>query len=104
MNLNRHRRLDSRMWIIVLNSEILVLEIKDNFHFRIYLHGGQMLWCSRHLKHHLLHVIGINMGIAEGMNKLAATESANLRNHHGEQRIGRNIERNAKENIGPALI
>ncbi len=38
------------------------------------------------------------------MHEVARLQAANLGNHHGQKRIGRNIERNTQEGISAALV
>ena len=44
------------------------------------------------------------MRIARSVDELARLQTANLRNHHCQKRIGRDIERNSQESIGTALV
>ena len=44
------------------------------------------------------------MRIARRMDKLAGLEIAHLRNHHRKQRIRRNVEGHAEEQIAAALV
>ena len=44
------------------------------------------------------------MRIARGMDELTRLESANLRNHHCQERVGCDIERHAEKSVGTALI
>ena len=44
------------------------------------------------------------MRIAQGVHKVAGLEAAYLGDHQRQQRIGRDIERHAEENVGAALV
>ena len=49
-------------------------------------------------------MVQVQVNIAEGVHKLTWFEPHNLRDHHGEQCIRRNVERHPKEGVGAALI
>ena len=52
----------------------------------------------------LLAVIQIDVRIAERVDELAGNEPGHLRDHHREQRIGCDVERNAQKDVGAALV
>ena len=52
----------------------------------------------------LLEVIEVEMHVAESGDEIAGLEIRDLRDHHREQRVGRDIERHAEEDVGGALI
>ena len=52
----------------------------------------------------MFEVIGVKMQISERMNECARFESTNLSDHHGKESIRRDVERNAEEKIGAALV
>src|SRR5690606_40936237 len=49
-------------------------------------------------------VVLIEVTVTEGMDKLTHLQIALLGDHMSQQRIGRNVERNAQEQVGTALI
>ena len=61
-------------------------------------------WFTGDLEVGLLKVVTVKMRITECVNEGTRLEAADLSHHLGEQRIGGNIERDAKENICAALI
>ena len=75
------------MRIIFNQFEILVLEVKDTFDFRIYLHLRKLARLTGELKGNLLEVIGLDVSIAGSMYKLSWLKTANLGNHHGQKGI-----------------
>ena len=44
------------------------------------------------------------MRVAEGVDELAGLQAGDLRHHHGQQRIGGDVERHAEEDVGGALV
>ncbi|GMA20152.1 hypothetical protein GCM10025862_21730 [Arsenicicoccus piscis] len=44
------------------------------------------------------------MGVAQGVHEVARRQVGLLRDHHGEQRVGRDVERHAEEDVGAALV
>ena len=46
----------------------------------------------------------VKMQIAEGVDEFAGAKTAHLRDHHREQRVGRDVERHAEKKIGAALV
>ncbi len=52
----------------------------------------------------MFEVVGVEMGIAEGMDKVAGPVAGDLCDHHGEQGVGSDVEGDAEENVSRALI
>ena len=100
----RNRRLDVRMRLIALECKVFVdeaekvgdggIEMDDRQFAR---NAGQLFAC-------LIDVVQIEMGIAEGMHEITGLQARGLSYHHGEQGVRRDIERDAEENIGRALV
>ena len=44
------------------------------------------------------------MSVARGVNELSGFQATDLRNHHEQERITGNVERNAEESVGGTLI
>ncbi len=59
---------------------------------------------ARKLQARLLEMVEIEVRVAEGVDELAGLQPGHLRHHHGEQRVGRDVERHAEENVGRALV
>ena len=53
---------------------------------------------------HLLQVVGVDVGVAEGVDELAGGEPRHLRHHVGQEGIGGDVERHAEEEVGAALV
>ena len=92
------------MRVVAFEREILVLEVEQVLHRGIDAHRSQFARLARELFARLVEVIKVKVGIAEGVDEIAELESADLRDHHRQQRIRSDVERHAEENIGAALI
>ena len=44
------------------------------------------------------------MGVAQGVDELAGLEARHLRHHHGQQRVGGDVEGKAEKDVGAALV
>src|SRR6476620_593233 len=102
--LHGHCSLDVRMRIVVLDREIFIAKREYVLHRWIQTQRRQMSWRARQLKPRLLEVIEIQMRIAERVDEVARLVAGHLGHHHRKQRVGGNVERHPKKNIGGALI
>ena len=92
------------MTAVVREGEVLVAETENVPHFRIQRDRGQRQRNTRELLVRLLEMIGVEMRVTEGMNELAGLQITDLGDHHGEQRIGGDVEGNTQEDVGAALV
>src|SRR5687767_8515743 len=92
------------MRIVILQSEVVVLEIEQALHGGIELHDRETARGARKLLARLVEVVEIKMRVAVGMHEVAGPESAYLRHHHREQRVRSDIERDAEKKVGAPLI
>src|SRR6266702_2177417 len=92
------------MGIVVLEREVAEAKIKDRLHCRIQSHRGQRTRLARQLEAGLLEVIRIQMSVAECVNELAGPKIAGLRHHHRQKCVRRDVEWEAEENVGAALV
>ena len=80
--LHRYWCLDVRVRLIADQFKVFVFEIEQGVYIGIKLHEWQWKWFSSELLFRLFQVIGIQMGIAKGMNKLARLQASYLGDHH----------------------
>ena len=92
------------MWIVIAEFEVLALECKNILHLWVDLHRGQAAHIPRNLLAGLVHVIQIQVHIAEGVDEITRLQITSLGHYHREQSIGCNVEGDAKEGVGRALI
>ena len=80
------------------------LELKEIGHRRIELQNRQRLRAARQLQARLIEMIQVKMRVAKRVNEIAGHAARYLRNHVGQKRITRNVERDAQKHVGRALI
>ena len=56
------------------------------------------------LEFRLFEVVGVEVEVAEGVDEVADFEVADMGDHVGEQCIGCDVERDAEEEVGTALV
>ena len=94
------------MWVgvVVLKREVAVVKLEDVFHVGVDTHCGQRSRVACELQTALLDVVVVYVGVAEGMDEVAVSESCDLRYHHGEQCVGGDIVGYAEEYVGASLV
>lgn len=70
-----------RPGVIIFQLEIFVVEAENIFHVRIDFHGRQGTRGTGELQVYLFQVVQLNMGITEGMNKVARFQAGYLCHH-----------------------
>src|SRR6266853_1693827 len=102
--LDRDRGLDRGVRVVCLEVEILVTEIEDVPYRRVEPHARQRPRRASELLSRLLHMVRVEVRIAEGMHEFARLQLTYLRHHQREQRIGSDVERHTEENVRAALV
>lgn len=92
------------MELIVFQGKIFEPETEDIPDGWVQLHHRRRIWSTRQLQPGLFDMIVVEVDIPEGVNEFTGLETANLRDHEGEQCVGGDIERHPEKNIGAALI
>ncbi len=92
------------MALIIGQLKIFIAEAEQVFSLRIDLHLRHWKWLAPQLCMHLLQVIHVDVHITEGVNEIAGLEAHDLRNHHREQCVRRDVERYAEKYIRASLI
>lgn len=94
------------MWVGVVASEgeIVEIEVEDAILLGVEGHRGQRSGVAGKLQTALVDVIVVDVGVAEGVNEIAGLETTGLGNHHGEEGVAGNVEGDAKEYVGGALV
>ena len=52
----------------------------------------------------MIQMVEIKVGIAEGVDKFPRLQVKDLGDHHGQQGVGRNIERYPQKDVSTALV
>src|SRR5688572_12242692 len=92
------------MWVVLGQHEIFETEIVNAFPPGIQLHPRERSEVAGELLARLVEMVLVEVQVAEGVDEFAGGKIANLRHHHGEERIGGDVEGNAEEQVGAALI
>mgnify|MGYP003549010522 CR=1 FL=1 len=103
-NLNCNRCFNRRPRVIIHELEVLELEFKKVLDFGIEFHGRELARRAGQLLAGLLEVVGVQVRIAESMDKLARLVVAYLREHKRQKRVRRDIEGHPEERVGTALV
>ena len=90
-------RLDAGMGVVTLYLEILELVIEDRVRLALDHQSWQRTRLTRELQCSLLHVVGVEVHIAAGPDKVAHFQTTLLGHHMGQQSIAGNVERQAEK-------
>ena len=99
-----HGGSDVGMRGVVNEAEVGVVEIEDARPLGVEAHSGQGARGAAELLAGLLDVVEVEVGVASGVDQFTGSEAAHLCHHQGEQGIGGNVEGNAQESVGRALV
>ena len=89
---------------VAAQHKIIEAEVENIFDGAIERHGRQGATVAGQLLAGLIEVIRVKMCIAQRVYEITQLEPSHLRDHHCQQRIRRDIERDAEKNICAALI
>ena len=92
------------MGIVSNEFKSLICKIVDVPDCGVYPHLREGAAFAGELKSDLLHMVGIDVQIAESVNEFAGFETAHLGYHHGKERIGGDIKGYSKEEVGASLV
>src|SRR5487761_632312 len=101
---DRDRRGNGGMMLVVHELEILVHIVEQGGGTPADVEPRRRERSARELQPRLLEMIDVEMAVAARPDELAGLEAALLREHVGEQRVARDVERHAEEHIGTALV
>ena len=68
------------------------------------MHSGQRTRVAGELQTALVDMVVVDMCVAEGVDKVAILETCCLRNHHSEESVAGDVEGDAEEYVGRALV
>src|SRR5690349_7082405 len=92
------------MGVIIIQFYVLGLKFLERAEVARKGNGGKRLRRTRELLLYLLAVIFIHMVVAESMHEFSGLTAQYLRENYRKERVARDIERNAEEDVGGALI
>jgi len=92
------------MRVVADQLKMVELEVVDVVHGRINSHLRQRARLAGELQFGLVKMVAVKVKVAESMDERAWLQTAHLRRHHGEQRVGGDVERHTQKQIRAALI
>lgn len=92
------------MWIVTFKAEVLIAEGEEVFYFGIQPHGGQGARFPGELEARLVEVVGVEVEVAKGVDEVSRLKITNLGDHEGEQAVTGDVEGDAEEEVGTALV
>ena len=93
-----------RPGVVAFELEVVVLVVEDALHLGVEHHARQWTWLAAELLMHLVHMVEVDVRVAEGVDKLPWLQACDVSHHHAQQRVARDVERHAQEQVGAALI
>mmetsp|Transcript_2869 Transcript_2869/g.6583 ORF Transcript_2869/g.6583 Transcript_2869/m.6583 type:complete len:296 (-) Transcript_2869:912-1799(-) len=102
--LDGHLHLDSLVRLVANHFKVVVSEIINVLFCRIDLDLGEGAGHALELLLQCINMVGINMSIANGVDKVASLKAAYLSDHMSQESIRCDVERNAQAHVGTALI
>ena len=89
--------------LVADDLEVLILVVEQGIGLTD-LDGRVRVGLAAQLLKELVDVVVVNMAVAAGPDEFARLEPGLLRHHHGEQRVGGDIERHAEEHVTGTLV
>ena len=86
-------------WQVADDLEVLEVVVEDDAGSRRMTSRGSGQRGARELQVDLLEVVEVEVAVAAGPDELAEAEVALLRHHVREQRVRRDVERHAEEDV-----
>ncbi len=99
-----HFTLDEGVVLVVFEDEVLVLVLEDGLRLARESQGRVRVGLARQLQIDLLHEVVVDVHIAASPDELTQLQIALLRDHHRQQRVAGDVERNSQKHVGTALV
>ena len=90
--------------VVVLQGEVFVPEVEDGVYGGVETHGREGAGCAGELFADLVEMVVVDVGVPESVDEVPRAEAADLGHHHGQQGVGGDVEGNAEEGVGAALV
>ena len=103
-DLDRHLHFDSLVRLVSNYFEVRILKIINVLLLWIDLESGKGPRFPLQLLFQSIHMIQVDMGITNGVNKIASFSAGCLSHHVSQESIGGDIERHTQTHIGTALV
>jgi hypothetical protein len=104
--LHAHFHWNARVWIVIIDHEILVFEILYimDLSFPVEVEFRKVSRYSVQLGSESFDVIFVDVGVPQLNDKLMSLGTSDLRYHVSEYRVGRDVERDPQPQVSRALI
>ncbi len=102
--LNRDGGFDAFVGVVADELDVVEVEVFELGDAWVELYLGEGARVAGELFFHLLEVVLIDVEVAEGVDELLGLKAGYLRDHAGEQGVGGDVERDAEEEVGAALV
>lgn len=89
---------------VAVDGDVFQLECVDVFDVGVQGQGGERVWCAAELLGGLVHVVEVEVDVAEAVHELPHLEVADLGDEVGEQGVRGDVEGHAEEDVGAALV
>ncbi len=96
--------LDVGVGVVVFEIEVFEGEGVDVADGGVDGEGGEGAGVAGELEAGLVEVIGVEVEVAEGVDEVARFVVEGLGDHHGEEGVGGDVEGDAEEEVGAALV
>ena len=92
------------MRVVTFQLEVLETEVPQAAHRRFEPQLRQRPGCARELLVGLRQVVAVEVNVTQGKNEIPGQQIAHLRHHPQQQRVRRDVEGQAEENVGAPLV
>ena len=91
------------MRFVVLNFKVVNTKVFDFLHFSLDHNFGELFRLPLELPPQRLHVVQVDVRVAERVHEVPGHEVAHVRDHHREQSVARDVEGDAEAHVRRAL-
>ena len=102
--LDRDGGLDVGVGVVVFEFEVFEGEGVDVADGGVDGEGGEGAGVAGELEAGLVEMVGVEVEVAEGVDEVARFVVEGLGDHHGEEGVGGDVEGDAEEEVGAALV
>tara|TARA_B100002052_G_scaffold295777_1_gene322930 strand:+ start:982 stop:1764 length:783 start_codon:yes stop_codon:yes gene_type:complete len=101
---DRNWRGQSGMGVVPDQVEVIQREIKHGRDVLVEFHGWQCTRFTGQLRIHLFEMIRVDVRVTDDVYEITWKQISALSDHHRQQGIGRDVERNSEKEVGASLI
>ena len=101
---DRDGGLDGGPGVVAFEGEVLVLEIVEGLDIGVDEHCRERAGLTGELLTDLIEMVQVDVGVACGVDEITGLQAADLGDHHRQQGVGGDVERDTEEGVGAALV